>query len=198
MRILSVNTPQAATKSAPSRAESAALTTESNTVNMLEGSKMLAVHGQRQEVFSSLDRLVALSAEVDVETVILPQRDLQKLPTVYGPEFVPEGEVDVRVVRKERPNAELHRTIHELRQQVQKMSNTSDDQEIDNLMGKLHGMNLDAAFNQAQTFYTSTFLSQLDVPFATKLAQSLYTYFTQHGRVYKPWADFVSFNSVTS
>lgn len=184
MRILKNLRP--AIGSAPSQgsSEQAHILPNANPVNNRERQK----NPERLEVLSGEPPVV-----FDVENP--PESELTPLPTAYGPMVIPEGDV-IPLRKKRNIENENRRHIRLLKQKLRDETEPPDDIQLDRIIDWLAAKNLDEAFNYAQTFYTTTFLESLDKAFATRLAQSLYTLFASQGRVYTPWADFVSHTPV--
>lgn len=153
--------------------------------------------GEVQKNPISSKRLEVLSGEAPVAFDVIepPASDLTPLPTVYGPPVIPEGDV-VPVFKKRNLANENRREIRLLKEQLRDLSEPSEDEQLDRILDWLSSKNLDDGFNYAQTFYNTTFLESLDKSFAIRLAQNLYAMFASQGRVYAPWADFVSHTPV--
>lgn len=143
-------------------------------------------------LLASLHQLDVLADVIDLE-VPVPDQDLA--PTEFGPVYHEVEEVVQ--VKAENPEARLRRTIADLRQQIKQLSPVTDEEQIDRIVRSLSKLTLDQAFNQAQTFYTTTMLNDLERGFAVALSKALYQLFASQGRVYRPWADFVSLHTVT-
>jgi len=142
--------------------------------------------------FADLRDLAVASPTIDLE-VPVPDDDLA--PTEFGPVFTTEEQQVT--VRKEHPDAAMRRTILGLKDQIKQLTATTDQDQIERIVRSLSSLPVDTAFNQAQTFYTTSLLEELDSPFAVKLAEALYQLFASQGRIYLPWAHFVSSHSVT-
>lgn len=86
----------------------------------------------------------------------------------------------------------LQKRIQELEAQLRASQETTDNHSLIAISDRFDSMDINDAFNYAQTFYTWSFLSNLEPVFAQRLAHMLWNYFTPKGYTLTTWKTYAN------